>query len=59
MCSMDSRLAGSSTSNRGRPAGSDIYDASVAADSAEDLRAVMEKQEQAREKKWNFLGLFL
>ena len=36
----------STMSSRGRSGGSGIYDASVAADSAEDLRAVIESQEQ-------------
>jgi hypothetical protein len=36
----------STMSSRTRGAGSDIYDASVAAESAEDLRAVIERQEQ-------------
>ena len=36
----------SSVSNRGRLDNGEIYDASVAAESAEDVRAVIQKQEQ-------------
>jgi hypothetical protein len=40
----------STMSSRTRGAGSDIYDASVAAESAEDLRAVIERQESEADR---------